>query len=91
MVELEPERCDERRVVEQRLAGLADEVRRDAAAGEERLEVDRRAVDRRVAAAGPLDLRDLEPAALGRLGDRLGLEHVRVERGGAGWPEAAGR
>ena len=33
----------------------------------------------RVPAAGPLDLRDLEAAALGRLGDRLGLEHAGVE------------
>ena len=67
-------------VVEQRVAGAADEVRRDAAAGEERPEVDRRALDGRVAAAGPLDLGDLEAAALGGLGDRLGLEDVRVER-----------
>ena len=78
VIELEPEAGDERRVVED-LGGAADEVGRDAAAGEEALEVDRRAADRRVAAAGPLDLGDLEAAALGRLGDRLGLEDVRVE------------
>ncbi len=85
VVELEAERLDERRVVEQRLTGLADEVRRDAAAGEELLEVDRRALDRRVPTAGPLDLGDLEAATLGGLGDRLGLEDVRIEgRGPAG-------
>ena len=91
MVELEAERGDERGVVEQRLTGLADEVRRDATAREERLEVDRGALDGRVATAGPLDLGDLEAAALGGLGDRLGLEHVRVERGGPAGERLAGR
>ena len=61
MVELEPERGDERRVVEQGVAGAADEVRRDAATREERPEVDRRALDGGVAPAGPLDLGDLQP------------------------------
>ena len=36
MIELEGEGADERRVVEQRVTGLADEVGRDATAGEER-------------------------------------------------------
>ena len=60
----------------------ADEVRRDAATGEEGPEVDRRAVDGRVATARPLDLGDLQAAALGGLGDRLDLEDARIERRG---------
>ena len=56
-------------------------VGRHAAPGEEALEVDRGAVDGGVAAAGPLDLGDLEAAALRALGDGLGLEDVGVERG----------
>ena len=40
-------------------------------------------VDRAAAAAGPLDLGDLLAAALGRLGERLGLQHAGVERRGA--------
>ena len=48
VVELQAERRDERRVVERRRR-LADEVRGHAAAGEERPEVDRRALDRGVA------------------------------------------
>src|SRR6185436_20981186 len=87
MVELQAEAADERSVVEQGVAGSADEVRRHAAAGEERLEVDRWALDRGVAAAGPLHLGDLETAALGRLGDRLDLQDVRIERGRPGLPE----
>src|SRR5207253_5752216 len=79
VVELDAERRDQRRVVEQRVTGAAVEVRRDAAPGEERLEVDRRALDRGVPTAGPLDLGDLQAAALGGLGDRLGLEHALVE------------
>ena len=46
MVELQAEAGDERSVVEQRVTGGADEVGRHAATGEERLEVDRRALDR---------------------------------------------
>ncbi len=87
MIELEPERRDERRVVEQRLTGAADEVRRDATAREEALEVNGRAVDRRVPATGPLDLGDLEAGPLGGLGDRLRLEDVGIERRGPGGPE----
>ena len=83
MVELEPERRDVRSVVEERVTGLADEVRRDAPAREEGLEVDGGTVDGRIAPAGPLDLRDLQPTPLCRLGDRLDLEDVRVERGRA--------
>ena len=70
------------RVVEEHVAGPADEVGGHAAAGEEAPEVDRRALDRGVAAAGPLHLGDLEAAALGGLGDRLGLQHAGVEGGG---------
>ena len=83
MVELKPERGDERHVVEQDVAGGAGEVRRDAAAREEGAEVDRRPLRRGVPAAGPLDLRDLESRPLGGLRDRLRLEHAGVERRGA--------
>ena len=83
VVELEPEGGDERNVVEQLVASRTDEVRGDTSAGKEGSEVDRRSLDRRVAAAGPLDLGDLEAAPLGGLGDRLGLEDVGVERRGA--------
>ena len=82
MVELEPEGAMNGASSNGRRP-RADVVRGDAAAGEERPEVDGRAVDGGVAAAGPLDLGDLEPAALGGLGDRLGLEDAGVERGGA--------
>ena len=71
------------------VAGRADEVGRHAAPGEERLEVDRRAVDGGVAAAGPLDLGDLEAAALGGLGDGLGLEDARRRTRRSGWRTAA--
>ncbi len=78
VVELEAERLREGLVV-----GGADVVGRHAAAGEERAEVDRRAVDRGLDAAGPLDLRDLEAGALRALGDGLRLERRGAERGGA--------
>ena len=58
-------------------------VRGHAAARAEVAEVERRAVDGAAASAGPLDLGDLLAAALGGLGERLGLEHARVERRGA--------
>ena len=51
-----------------------DVVRRHAAARAEVAEVERRPVDRAAAAARPLDLGDLLAAALGRLGERLGLQ-----------------
>ena len=63
-------------VVEEVVVGPSDEVRRDTAAGVEGLVVDGRPVDRRVASACPLDLGDLEAAALGSLRDRLGLQHA---------------
>src|SRR4029453_4440674 len=80
MIELEPERGDEGDVVEEGVARVADEVRRNAPAGEERSEVDRRALNGGIASTRPFDLGDLEPFALCRLRDRLGLEHVRIER-----------
>ena len=76
--------CSPKAAIKLRLVVRADEVGRDAAAGEERSEVDRRAVDRGVAAAGPLDLGDLKACALGGLGDRLRLENAWRERGRAG-------
>ncbi len=78
MVELEPERGDEVRGIVRR--GV---VRRHTAPGEERAEVDRRALDRRRCAAGVLELHDLLAATLGRLSDRLGLGHGRREGTGA--------
>jgi hypothetical protein len=78
-VELEPEGGNERGVVEQGVASVPDEVRRDAAPGEEGLEIDRGAVDGGVAPAGPLDLGDLEPASFGGLGDRLSLKDAWIE------------
>ena len=74
VVELEAERGDEGGVVARR-----DVVRGHAAAGEEREVVDGRAVDGPVPAARPLELGDLEAAALGALGDRLGLQDAGVE------------
>ena len=78
VIELEAERSGEGRVV-----GRRDVVGRHAAAGAEVAEVDGRAVDGAAAAAGPLDLGDLLAAALGRLGQRLGLQHAGVVRRGA--------
>jgi len=75
VVELQTERRGERRRV-----GGRDVVRGHAPAGAEVAEVERRAVGRAAAAAGPLDLGDLLPAALGRLGERLGAEHAGIER-----------
>ena len=54
----------------------ADVVGRDTATGTEVAEVERRPVDRAAATARPLDLGDLLAAALGRLGQRLGLQHA---------------
>ena len=71
MVELQTERRRERRRV-----GRRDVVGRHAATGAEVAEVERRSVDRAAAPAGPLDLGDLLAAALGRLGERLGLQHA---------------
>ena len=72
------------------MSGRRDVVGRHAAAGEEVAEVERRAVDRAAAAAGPLDLGDLLAAALGRLGERLGLQDVRALNAAVvlvnGWP-----
>ena len=79
VVELQPERRDEAGVVEEHVVGPADEVGGHAAAGEEAPEVDRRPLDRGVAASCPLHLGDLEAVPLGGLGDRLGLQHAGVE------------
>jgi hypothetical protein len=73
MVELQAERRDERLEVARRYV-----VRGHTAAGGELAEVERRPVDRAVAPARPLDLGDLLAAALGRLGERLGLKDVRA-------------
>ena len=61
------------------LTGRADEVGGDTAPGEERLEVDGRAADRRVATTRPFDLGDLQAGSLSGLGDRLDLEHAGIE------------
>ena len=79
VVELQAEAGRERRVV-----GGRDVVRGDAAARAEVAEVDGGAVDGAGAPAGPLDLGDPLAAALGGLGQRLGLQHGRAERRRAG-------
>ena len=75
VIELQPERGRERRRVVRR-----DEVRGDAASRQERAEVEGGALNHAAATAGPLDLGHLLAAALGRLGQRLGLQHAGVER-----------
>ena len=90
VVELEAERPDERSVVEQDVSRAAGEVGGHAATRQERPEVDRGALGRRTAAAGPLDLGDLEAAALRALRERLGLQDAGVEgRGPVGEHGAA--
>ena len=56
------------------VVGGADVVGGHATAGEEAAVVDGRAVDRAAAPAGPFDLGDLLAAALGGLGQGLGLQ-----------------
>ena len=78
MVELDTERGDEVGQV-----GRRDVVRRHPAARVERAEVDRRALDRGLGAAGVFELDDLLATALGGLADRLGLGHAGREGAGA--------
>ena len=81
MVELQAEAVDEGSVVEQRVAGLVP-MKLVATPRPEKNDWKSIVGPWMVAlrATGPFDLGDLEAAALCRLGDRLDLQDVRVER-----------